>query len=58
MITLYGTEGPNVAKTRAGLILKELPYSQIEVDIVNPSAEFAPADPLSKKFQCFRMTRW
>ena len=48
MITLFGTEGPNVAKTRAGLILKELPYSQIEVDIVNPSAEFARLTPIKK----------
>ena len=48
MITLYGTQGPNVAKTRAGLILKELPYSQIEVDIVNPSAEFARLTPIKK----------
>lgn len=48
MITLYGTEGPNVAKARAGLILKELPYSQIEVDIVNPSAEFARLTPIKK----------
>ena len=48
MITLFGTEGPNVAKTRAGLILKELPYSQIEVDIVNPSEEFARLTPIRK----------
>ena len=48
MITLYGTEGPNVAKARAGLILKELPYSQIEVDIVNPSVEFARLTPIKK----------
>ena len=48
MITLYGTQGPNVAKTRAGLILKELPYSQIEVDIVNPSTEFARLTPIKK----------
>ena len=48
MITLYGTEGPNVTKARAGLILKELSYSQIEVDIVNPSAEFARLTPIKK----------
>lgn len=48
MITLYGTEGPNVAKTRAGLILKELPFAQFEVDIVNPSAEFARLTPIRK----------
>lgn len=29
-------------------MLKELPYSQIEVDIVNPSAEFARLTPIKK----------
>ena len=48
VIILYGTEGPNVAKTRAGLMLKELPYSQVEVDIVTPSAEFAKLTPIRK----------
>ena len=48
MITLYGTVGPNVAKTRAGLILKELPYSQVEVDIVNPSEDFARLTPIQR----------
>ena len=48
MRILYGTEGPNVAKARAGLMLKELPYTQMEVDIVTPSAEFARLSPIKK----------
>ena len=48
VITLYGTVGPNVAKTRAGLILKELPYSQVEVDIVSPSEDFARLTPVKR----------
>ena len=48
LITLYGTAGPNVAKTRAGLILKELPYFHVEVDIVNPSEDFARLTPIQR----------
>lgn len=48
MITLYGTQGPNVAKTRAGLTLKELAFAEVEVDIVNPSAAFARLTPIKK----------
>lgn len=47
-ILLYGTEGPNVAKTRAGLILKELPYAHIDVELIEPSAEFSRLTPVKK----------
>ena len=47
-ILLYGTQGPNVAKTRAGLILKELPYAHVDVELIEPSAEFSRLTPIKK----------
>ena len=48
MIKLYGTQGPNVAKTRAGLTLKQLDFKHVEVNIVDPPSAFRELTPIRK----------
>lgn len=48
MITLYGVAGPNVAKTRASLLFKELQFQHVGVDLVHQSDEFRHLTPVRR----------
>jgi glutathione S-transferase len=48
MITLYGVVGPNVAKTRASLLLKKLDFEHVGVDLIQQSEEFRRLTPIGR----------
>lgn len=48
MITLYGVVGPNVAKTRASLLFKQLKFLHVNVDLINQSDEFRKLTPIGR----------
>ena len=45
MITIYGIRSPNVARLRAALIQKNLPFEHVNVDIRNKSEQFKELTP-------------
>lgn len=48
MITLYGSGGPNVAKARASLLMRGLPFRQVDVGLIDHSPELQRLTPIGR----------